>query len=81
MVRVDWAGCGRIEPVALRPASPEMAGEVFLDKQFEKLKDDDIIVSRDWSHHQFILRFDETYPEELRDYGVCAALPARLARF
>ena len=50
-----------------------MAGEVFLDKQLEKLKDDDIIVSRDWSHHQFIIRYDEAYPEELKDYGVASA--------
>ena len=50
----------------------EMDGDVFLDKTFEKLKDDDIIVSRDWSHHQYIMRFDETYPEELKDYGVRA---------
>lgn len=49
-----------------------MDGDVFLDKAYEKLKDDDIIVSRDWSHHQYILRFDETYPEELKDYGVRA---------
>ena len=47
-----------------------MADEVFLEKQFEKLKDDDIIVSRDWSRHQFILRFDTSYPEELKDFNV-----------
>ena len=50
--------------------SAAMADEVFLDKQFEKLKDDDIIVSRDWSRHQFILRFDTSYPEELKDFNV-----------